>query len=216
LIFNRKELIASGADNLDLHSLRMKAAGLRNREKFAAAFVDTMSAEGGDLEVFRMRCKGYGISPMLIFLLLGIAWDVLYYWWTHRESLASPYKDEKMPRILLLAIALALMSCGITRAECPCDCSDCTCPKDCADCPVKVAVPADGQLSPRGQWQWSSEAWAWLPVQRSAVTHRGQSHLPKLHSDLKPEASACVNCRRSEPRFHGLGPRAWQSARYRR
>lgn len=81
----RKKLIDNAADNLDLHSMRMKMVGVRVREKFAAAFVDAMAQSGGQSE-FRRLCKGYGISPMLIFLLLGIAWDVLYYWWTHREA----------------------------------------------------------------------------------------------------------------------------------
>lgn len=81
----RKKLIDSGADDLAIHSLRMKAIGVRNRERFAAAFVDAMEAKG-DRELFRRKCADYGISPMLIFLLLGIAWDLLVIFWTNREA----------------------------------------------------------------------------------------------------------------------------------
>jgi hypothetical protein len=81
----RKKLVDDGAWKLERGSIRMAVAGVRNREKFAVAFVDTMVAEG-DIEDFRARCVEFGISPMLIMLLLSVAWDILFYWWTHREA----------------------------------------------------------------------------------------------------------------------------------
>ncbi len=81
----RKKLVDEGARRLERRSMRMSVAGLRNRERFAVAFIDTMEAEG-DEEMFRAKCVEFGISPMLIILLLSIAWDVLFYWWTHRDD----------------------------------------------------------------------------------------------------------------------------------
>lgn len=82
----RKKLIDNAADNLDRHSMRMGMIGVRNREKFAAAFVDTMSQPGWSRDLFRIRCKGYGVNIMLIMLLAGIVWDILFYWWQNREE----------------------------------------------------------------------------------------------------------------------------------
>ncbi len=81
----RKKLVDDGARRLERGSIRMTVAGVRSRELFAAAFVETMEAEG-DAEMFRAKCADFGISPMLIILLLGIAWDILFYWWTHRDD----------------------------------------------------------------------------------------------------------------------------------
>lgn len=81
----RKKLVDDGARQLDRKSMRMGVAGVRNREKFAVAFVDTMEAKGGR-EMFREKCVEFGISPMLIMLLISVAWDVLFWWWTHREA----------------------------------------------------------------------------------------------------------------------------------
>jgi hypothetical protein len=66
-------------------SWRFALVGDRQRRRFAAAFVDTMEA-GGDREMFREKCRGYGVPLVVIVLLLSIAWDVLWYWWTHRKK----------------------------------------------------------------------------------------------------------------------------------
>ena len=80
----RKKLVDEGAAELERKSVRMGVVGIRNRELFAAAFVDTMD-EGGDIVVYRDKCRDYGISPMLIIFLLSVAWDVLFYLWKRRH-----------------------------------------------------------------------------------------------------------------------------------
>ena len=43
--------------------------------------------EGGELtyDAYRVKAQTYGIPLVVIVLLLGIAWDLLFYWWTHRD-----------------------------------------------------------------------------------------------------------------------------------
>lgn len=52
--------------------------------------------------------------------------------------------------------------------------------------------------------------------ERSAVTKRGPSHLPRLKAPLKPFARKSCHRSSRRPFVHGIGPRGWQSARYRR
>lgn len=84
-IATKKKLVDNGAKSLGRRSMRMKAVGVRNRERFAAAFVDTMEAKGG-VAMFRRKSAEYGISIVLIGLLLNIAWTILWHWWTNRED----------------------------------------------------------------------------------------------------------------------------------
>lgn len=81
----RKKLVDDGARRLELGSVRMGMAGLRNRELLTAAFVDTMEAKG-DKEMFRAKCADVGVSPMVIMFLLSLAWDLLLLWWTHKDD----------------------------------------------------------------------------------------------------------------------------------
>jgi hypothetical protein len=78
-----------GANHLDAKSKRMRLAGRGAREKFAEAFVRAVeSAESGKptRKQFKAECKNVGISPMLIMFLLNVAWQLLFYWWTHRDE----------------------------------------------------------------------------------------------------------------------------------
>lgn len=81
----KKKLVDNGADCLGRHSLRAGSVGIRNRERLAAAFVDTMESQG-DRAMFRRKAGEYGVPLIVIVLLIGIAWDILFYWWTHRED----------------------------------------------------------------------------------------------------------------------------------
>lgn len=81
----RRRHAEQAEQELLIKSWRMDFAGKRARRKFAEAFMLTMET-GGDKKDFKTNCIGEGISPTLIFLLLGMVWDVLYYWWTHRND----------------------------------------------------------------------------------------------------------------------------------
>jgi hypothetical protein len=74
-------------------SWRLKAAGWRVRQKFADAFLnatEVWKSEDQARRAFETHAKRSGMSPALIFLLLGIAWNVLWYWWTHRNEAGTP------------------------------------------------------------------------------------------------------------------------------
>ena len=64
----------------------MRLAGEDDRKRFSEAFIATIQTEQVNKSRFRIECKQVGISPMLIILLLSIAWDILFYWWTHRDD----------------------------------------------------------------------------------------------------------------------------------
>ncbi len=66
-------------------SWRFVCTNRRTREKLAQCFVETMD-ENGDKEVFRAKLKNYGFSPMLIFFILGVAWDILFWVWKKRHE----------------------------------------------------------------------------------------------------------------------------------
>jgi hypothetical protein len=82
----REKLVGAAYDELMLtDSWRLALIGHSRRRKLSEAFIDTMEA-GGDKEMFREKCKDYGLSLMLIVLVLSVAWDVFWYWWTHRKK----------------------------------------------------------------------------------------------------------------------------------
>jgi hypothetical protein len=74
-----------GAEELK-SSRRLRMASEATRKRFAEAFIATIQTEQVNKSRFRIECRQVGISPMLIILLLSIAWDVLWYWWTNREN----------------------------------------------------------------------------------------------------------------------------------
>jgi hypothetical protein len=66
----------------------LRLAGGRTRRRFAEAFVAVVNQhEKPTKEQYREECRRVGISPALIFLLLSIAWDVLWHWWQNRDDL---------------------------------------------------------------------------------------------------------------------------------
>ncbi len=101
----------------------------------------------------------------------------------------------------------------------------------------KVPVPRDGQLSPRGQWRWNTKLWQWVPVPKAAPTGHWETVCtaggcrrvwvndtstpapagPLSTSRLKAEAAAGAerSVLKKTRILHTLGPRAWQSRRYR-
>jgi hypothetical protein len=50
------------------------------------AFVDLTEGDELTYDAYRMKAQIYGIPLVVIVLLLGIAWDLLFYWWTHRDN----------------------------------------------------------------------------------------------------------------------------------
>jgi hypothetical protein len=80
--------------------------------------------------------------------------------------------------------------------------------KVCSRPAPEIASPAKTEAAPLKKL---------LHKERSAVTKRAKSHLPPAPSKLRPFAHKSCHRSRSHgrPLFHGMGPRAWQSARYR-
>ena len=81
----RRAYCASGVRVLDGSRL-LRRCGEKNKIRLAGAFVDV--AEEGNLnyEAFRLKAQTYGVPLVVIVLLLGIAWDLLFYWWQHRND----------------------------------------------------------------------------------------------------------------------------------
>lgn len=81
--YMRRAYCASGVRALDSSRL-LKRCGEKNKSKMAAAFVDLTEEGNLTYEAFRLKAQSYGVPLVVIVLLLGIAWDILWYWWTHR------------------------------------------------------------------------------------------------------------------------------------
>lgn len=116
---------------------------------------------------------------------------------------STAYAQTDLELALALAKAKAKsIHVSTPAAHCPCNCPDCTCgtgepcPCDCESCVCPklkkaVAVPKDGQLSPRGEWRWSAKAWAWQPVAKEQpryVTIPAQGHWERFCG-----RNGCVN-----------------------
>ena len=77
---------------------------------FTAAFLDAAEVWVSEEQIkkaFRQHVKRSKMSPALIFLLIGVAWDVLWYWWTHRNQDAM---GSKTFRRMAPIVALVLLS----------------------------------------------------------------------------------------------------------
>jgi hypothetical protein len=81
----QEKLVKSAYDELMMaKSWRIAFAGHYYRNLMASAAVETLQA-GGDRAMFREKCKGYGVPLVVIVLLLGIIWDVIFEWWKRRN-----------------------------------------------------------------------------------------------------------------------------------
>jgi hypothetical protein len=65
--------------------LRYTASTRRMYAKLGANHLDAKSGKPTRKQ-FKAECKNVGISPMLIMFLLNVAWQLLFYWWTHRDE----------------------------------------------------------------------------------------------------------------------------------
>lgn len=74
-----------GAEELK-SSRRLRLTSDDTRKRFAEAFIATIQTEQVNKTRFKYECRMAGVSPMLIVLLLSITWDILFYWWTHRDN----------------------------------------------------------------------------------------------------------------------------------
>lgn len=88
---SRAALVETGQIALARGSVRLWLAGAYRRRVLVEAWLDWRDAAGlkhevqGNQDSFELYCRGIGISPLVI-LLIGIAWDLLWYWWTHRKD----------------------------------------------------------------------------------------------------------------------------------
>jgi hypothetical protein len=82
-----------GAEELK-GSRRLRMTSDDTRKRFAEAFIATIQTEQVNKSRFRIECKQAGISPMLIILLLSIAWDILWYWWTNRDAIVWEHRAK--------------------------------------------------------------------------------------------------------------------------
>jgi hypothetical protein len=64
-------------------SIRLILAGRKRRQLMADCFVEVVE-DGGDKELYRQKLQNVGMSPMLIMLLLEIAFKVLMYFWQNK------------------------------------------------------------------------------------------------------------------------------------
>jgi hypothetical protein len=81
----RRAYCASGVRVLDSSRL-LRRCGQKNKTKMVEAFVDLTEGDELTYDAYRMKAQIYGIPLVVIVLLLGIAWDLLFYWWTHRDN----------------------------------------------------------------------------------------------------------------------------------
>ncbi len=85
----RDQWAQRGEVELDDRSWFMSKAGYPIRIKFSSSFADAVYPginEAAAKRLYRMHLKDYGVPWALILLLASIAWDVLWYWWTHRKD----------------------------------------------------------------------------------------------------------------------------------
>lgn len=155
-----------GAEELK-KSRRLRMAGDDARRRFSDAFLATIQTEQVNQRRFKYECKLAGVSPMLIFLLLGIAWDILFYWWTHRDAGAdnpTHSKENSMLRFLL-AVAIMLTLSVAARAQCPGG----VCPR-----PVRSILAPTPTLAPRARTTVAAPH-KHKRVERSVVVRRGHA-----------------------------------------
>jgi hypothetical protein len=84
----QKKLCQAAYDEMMLSgSWRLALAGDKQRRRLAAAFVDVQveNKSQATKEQFRDKCREYGVPLIVIVLVLSIAWDILWYFWTHRK-----------------------------------------------------------------------------------------------------------------------------------
>ena len=85
-LHDRSSLVDQASEYAARKSICLDAIGGSRRRRFAEAFVLTMEYDG-DYRDFRNECRNVGISIGLLLLFASIAWQVFWYWWTHRDGI---------------------------------------------------------------------------------------------------------------------------------
>ena len=83
----REKLCRAAYDELMLSEVggwRLALIGHERRRKLCEAFVDTRP--DGTKEDFRAKAQEYGVPLIVIVLVLSIAWDIFWHWWTNRKQ----------------------------------------------------------------------------------------------------------------------------------
>jgi hypothetical protein len=93
----RSEAAIAGGIELAEHSRGLRLIGRDHRETLAHCFLEAVAdfpdanhADPYDVREirrdYRQRAKLSGIPVGIIFLFLGIAWDIFWRWWTRRNT----------------------------------------------------------------------------------------------------------------------------------